>query len=365
MKPTVLLDRVIDGGTYTSLDFEKVNQLIKEKYDFWGGGCTAVAKTIENGDTIVGRNLDLFISDKPAYICRTKVEGEYETIGVSYTNMSGTSYADVLENGISEEMKLCLPYLCIDVLNEKGLYCEVNMRTGEYYPDGTLKYVCDGTNPKAEIRTVAFIIPRLVCQKCATVKEAVEYLKTIDFYTPKAPGFTWNFCFQLADANGDYGVVEIADNEISFLPQHPAHTNFYITQKFADKEEYKIGLGRYEVVMEGVEAVNSEEDMFELIDKVTYYQSYFPEKCKYDPRSENITLKPYWTTDYVLAEANREEIFAKINENKNLLNSMTREEIEATGKYWQTVFTTVANCNKKTMRVRFFEDDSRVLDLTF
>lgn len=363
MKPTVLLDHVIDAGTYTSLDFEKVNALFAEKYDFWKGGCAAIATTIENGDTIVGRNMDLYISNNPAYVCRTKVEGEYETIGVSYTNMTGSSYEDVLKNGIPEEMQIALPYLCLDILNEKGLYCEINMRSAEYYPDGTNKFSCDGTNPEAKTRVCAIIISRLVCQKCATVKEAVEYLNTFNFYTPKVPGFTWNFCFFMADASGDYGLVEIAENEISFLPQQRAQTNFYVTKKFAEKEEYKVGLGRYETIMEGIEAVNSEEDMFELINKVTYFQSYFPGKCKYDLRTESVSAKPHWTTEYVLNEDHREEIFARIADTEKLLNSMTREEIAATNQYWESVLTTVTNCNKKTMRIRFFEDDSRVVEL--
>ena len=44
---------------------------------------------------------------------------------------------------------------------------------------------------------------------------------------------------------------------------------------------------------------------------------------------------------------------------------MTRQEQEAANYYWESILTTVTNCNNKTMTIRFFEDDSRVLVLGF
>lgn len=361
----IVFDHVVDLGTYEALNFEEVNQYLATKHDFWDSGCTAAATTVESGDTIVGRTLDFYISDKPAYICRTKVPGSYATIGVGYSSMSGESFETVAEKGMLEKVHMQLPYLCTDVLNEKGLYCEINMRNGEFYPDGTDKFGCSGTNPDAEIRACVIVIPRLVCENCATVQEAVEYLKTIDFYTPKKPGFAWNFCFLLADATGDYGLIEIAENEISFLDKQHAQTNFYVTEKFANKEEYKCGRGRYDVVMSGIDDVHSEEDMFRLIDQVTYYQSNFPDECSYDWRTEYVGVKPHWTTDYVLDEANAEEVLEEARNQANKLKSMTREEIEAENHYWESALTTITNCNNRTITVRFFEDNDRVYEMGF
>lgn len=361
----VVLDHVIDLGTFDALEFEEVNKYLATKYDFRDSGCTAAATTVGNGDTIVGRTLDFYISDKPAYVCRTKVPGSYETIGVGYSSMSGESFATVQEKGILENNRKVLPFLCTDVLNEKGLYCEINMRNGEFYPDGTDKFGCEGTNPDADIRACVITVPRLVCENCATVKEAVEYLKTIDLYTPKKPGFAWNFCYLLADATGDYGLVEIAENEISFLDKQHVQTNFYVTKKFADKEEYKCGIGRYDVVMNGIKDVQSEEDMFNLLDQVTYYQSNFPDECKYDWRTEYVGVKPHWTTDYVLDEANRKEVLEEGRKTASTLKAMTREEIEAENHYWESALTTITNCNNGTMTIRFFEDNDRVYDMSF
>ncbi|MCQ2501992.1 MAG: carcinine hydrolase/isopenicillin-N N-acyltransferase family protein [Lachnospiraceae bacterium] len=362
-KVDVVLDHVIDAGTYDSLDFEMANAKSAQKYDFWVGGCTVAATQSEAGDTIVGRNLDLYISDKPAYVCRTAVPGEYKTVGAGYTNMSGGSFEEVAAHGMPEDMHAMLPYLCTDILNEKGLFCEINMRNGEFYPDGTDKFGCPGTNPDADIRACVTLIPRLVSQHCATVKEAVEYLKTIDLYTPKKKGLEWNFCFIMADATGDYGLVEIAENKISFLDKQQAQTNFYVTEEFAEKQEYKCGLGRYETIMNGIDDVKNEKDMFNLINKTTYFQTYFPDRCQFDWRTENVGVKPNWNTEYVLDEAHRNEVKAAVEADGAAINSMTRQELEAVNKYWETILTIVANCNNKTMTIRFFEDDNRVLEL--
>lgn len=365
VKVNTVLDRVIDAGTYTELDRDSVNAVMKDKYDFWVGGCTAAATQVEDGDTIIGRNMDLYISDKPAFVLRTEVPGNYRTVGVGYTNMSGGSFEEVEKNGMPAKLHKMLPYLCTDVLNEKGFYCEINMRNGEYYPDGTNKFGCDGTNKESNDRVCATILPRILGEHCATVKEAVDYIKTLNVYTPNREGLAWNFCFIMADATGDYGLVEIAENKVSFLDKQHAQANFYITKEFADKEEYKCGLGRYETVMNGIDKVKNEKDMFNLINKVTYFQAYFPEKCQFDYRSENVGFKPNWTTEYVMNEANRKEVEEVVNEVGNELKSMTRQEQEAANHYWESIITSVTNCNNKTMTIRFFEDDSRVLVLGF
>lgn len=365
VKVETVLDRVVDLGTFTTLDRKAVNDALKKKYDLWESGCTAVATQVKNGDVLVGRNLDLYISDKPAFVVKTAVPGNYKTVGVGYTNMTGGSFEEIQKNGIPEEIYKILPYYCNDVLNEKGLYCEINMRNGEYYPNGDIKFGCDGTNKDSKERVCATIIPRLVCEHCTTVEEAVKYLDTLDIYTPNKKGLDWNFCYILADATGDYGLVEIAENKISFLDKQHAQTNFYVTKEFADKEEYKCGVGRYDTVMNGIGKVRNELDMYNLMNKVTYFQAYFPDECQYDYRTENVGVKPYWTTDYVLDDKNKKEIDEEVNATSDTLKKMTRKEIEAENYYWETVITTITNCNDKTMTIRFFEDDSRVYELEF
>lgn len=86
MKLKKIFNSVYETNEYNKLNYEYAEQFFKERYDGWKfhGGCTAVTKTLSNGDTITGRNMDLTISNKVAYVVRTRCEGKYSTIGLSY-----------------------------------------------------------------------------------------------------------------------------------------------------------------------------------------------------------------------------------------------------------------------------------------
>ena len=47
------------------------------------------------------------------------------------------------------------------------------------------------------------------------------------------------------------------------------------------------------------------------------------------------------------------------------IRELTRQEQQDANEYWETIFTEVVNCNNRTLFVRFYEDDSKTLTLTF
>ena len=96
---------------YDRVDYDAGDQFWAENNDNWGGGCTAVTKELSDGHRVVGRNMDLNIADKPAYIVRTDAsEGRYKTVGLAYTFRDyAPLYGDVREKGISEEFKTSFP----------------------------------------------------------------------------------------------------------------------------------------------------------------------------------------------------------------------------------------------------------------
>lgn len=365
LKVEKIFDYVLDLGTFTELDYDFAEQFITEKYDGWGGMCSAAATVTKDGTTLVGRNMDLYTSNKAAYISRTKVEGCHETVGLTYIHMFGPDYEDALKNGISEDTYKLLPFFATDVLNSEGLYVETNMRFGEENPDGTSKFSCSGTNPDSNTRICSLALPRYIGEHCATVDEALEYVKTLNIYTTNGSGFAWNFCFVMSDATGHFGLLEIAENKISWLDGQHVQTNFYVTEEFAKKQELKCGVGRYELLINGIKNVQSEQDMFNLINQVTCYQSYFPEICGYDPRSEFVGAHEIWTYDYVSDDANREEVIREIREQGERMASCSREELQNQCNAYESIFTEVVNCKEKTLTVRFFEDDARTAILSF
>ena len=117
--------------------------------------------------------------------------------------------------------------------------------------------------------------------------------------------------------------------------------------------------------MNGVKDVKTDDDMFKLIKKVSYWQCNFPEICQYDARTELVQDDTKWTTDFVLDPKNAEEVNAKQEEDAVKLRTMTREQIMDEGCYWASIFTNVVNCNKKTLTVRFFEEENKVMTFGF
>ncbi len=361
-----VIPQVFETEIFTDLDYKNAGNIINDMFDSWQpSGCSAAAKILPDGSTIVGRNLDFFITNKPAFVVRTKNEKGIKTIGLVYMSILIPDYEDVKKDGLPEVYYNLLPFLSLDVLNSEGLYIEVNMRYAEYYPTGQSKFECSGTNPDSKERVYAGVIARHVAENCRNVKEAIEYIKTLDIYTSKDGDFPWNFGFILADASGNYGVLEIAENKISFLEKEPAQTNFYLTPEFARKQGLKCGVGRYTNLTKVLSGIKTEDDMFQLMDSISYFQSYFPEKCSFDARSEYIGEQPEWTYDYIMAKENQAEVTAYINEQSKKVRSMTRKQLQDDGSYWESSCTNVVNCSKKTIRTRFFEDDSLILNLSF
>ena len=362
-------ERVFDVGTYTKLDEDFADNYFKDTYDQWkrDGLCTAVCKVTDDGTMLVGRNMDLTICNKAAYVLRTNVIGHYKTVGLAFTFRSvSPDYKDVIENGITPKFYKVLPFLCDDVLNEKGLYIEVNMRNGETWPTGETKFGIDGTNPKSNKRVYLFELSRYIGENCATVNEAIEYVKTLDIYSMFGHEIhSDNYCFMIADATGHYGVMEFASNRIIWHEGQQAQANFYLDKDLFAIQTLKAGVGRYNTVMEGIKDVKTKEDMFNLMDKVSYFQTYFPDKCQFDNRSEFTGFVPYWTYDYLMNEINEEDFKSMVRYAQKYLESVSIEELRNLNEFWQSIFTEVVDCNQRTLFVRFYEDNSKTLTLSF
>ena len=171
--------------------------------------------------------------------------------------------------------------------------------------------------------------------------------------------------YLVADASGHYGVLEFVNDYVIWNDYQPAQTNFYVNKLANYAEELKCGKGRYDVLMNGIDKVQTEEDMFELMDSVTYYQVYDPYNCNFDPRSENVGVMPFATYDMIMQDEYKEIIYEAINVVGKEVLSLTRQQQQDKNEYWESSFTEVINCNERTLFVRFFEDDSRTIKLSF
>lgn len=359
-----IFDYVFDVETYTSLDYQFVNKFFNERQDDWGGKCSAIAKLIDNNeggqDMIIGRNMDLTLSNKSAYIVRTAVPNKKKTVGLAYSHRDyAPDYNDALKNGLTGDFEKLLPFSMDDILNEDGLYMEINMRELETWPDGTPKYASSGTNPGKE-RIYVFSIMRYIEENCSTVSEAIEYLDNFDIYTPQNPVTSWNYGFMIADPSGHYAVIELINNEICVSDSY-YNLNFYLNPKARAIEDYQCGIGREDYIKDHINGVDSESKMQQLMYDLFYFQSLKGTECKYEPSTECVADKPHWTTEYVLNH--KDEVYESCQQDLDWMEEVGMDKVRDANYIWYSILSSVVNLNKKTFRTTFYEDKSKIIDI--
>ena len=364
-----------ETALYTSLDYEFANDYFAQNNDNWGGGCSAISADV-NGTRLVGRNMDLNISNKCAYLVRTDIPGKYKTFGLAYTFRDiSPDYEDVKANGLGETFEKVLPFMCDDVMNNKGLHIEINMRHGEKDENGNDIFGVEHTNKDASERIYVFNLTQYIALNCKDLDDVREYLKNdVDVYSQKN---YWNYSFVITDAKGDSALLEFGNGQYYWVEKDEngvvAQTNFYLNEECNAKEDIKTGLGRYDTLMSGINDVKNKNDLYELMKKVSYswyYTNY--EDCKknhFDPRSEIIGEENDagidLTYDLVMSDELEDKISAFLNQMGAYVNSLSREEQQAQNTYWESSFTEVVNPAKKTIEVRLFENEQKMYKITF
>ena len=379
-KLTELEKYVFEVDEYTSLDYDAADDFYAKLNDNWGGGCSAVSKMVD-GHRLVGRNMDQCISNKCVYIIRTDA-GKFKTLGLVYTHRDySPDYEEVVSNGISDEFYKVLPFMCDDVLNDAGLHIEINMRHGEYWPNGADKFACEGTNPESSDRVYMFELPRYIGENCATVEEAKQYVSTLNVYSQN---YYWNYCFIISDSLGHSSLLEFSSNEVCWLDEESldsydwldvygtkaiAQANFYLNESAWQIQDIKSGEGRYIALQNGIDAVNSRSDMYDLMRKVQYSSYYLDyDECKnnhFDPRSETLGELPWATYDLVFDPDFEETARQLINESNDQIRSLSRQEKQDINEYWESIFTEVVDVNSQEIFVRIFENEEMLYLISF
>jgi len=229
--------------------------------------CTACAKIADNGNVLVGRNMDIDARQFPTILAPTSF-GKYRTMNISYMFNGPWKYKDILAAGeLNEYYVRAVPFAATDVFNEKGLYIETNMRT----PSDDFPFV--PTNPGKKPASWT-LIPALACSCCATVDEALEYIKdSYDYYVfnNEASGMMgWNYAFLMADATGKYGVLESFNGELYFTPYQYGQANYYLNPTASAKELYGGGYGRLEFINKRLFRPQTKEDMLDLMASIFF-----------------------------------------------------------------------------------------------
>lgn len=213
------LDKAIDANLKTSddlLDYLADNVMawktviesgapltIKVK----GAGCSSIVaknKTAGTDGYIFGRNFDW--TDGPSLILHTMPINGYESVSTCFLAFVTDDLAWApSDDSYNNAMALACIYVPMDGMNEKGLYI-ANLQN-----DVEPVMPAEGSSKKYVQTTVAI---RYILDKCATVDEAVTWLKNINMCPVYADDGYPDYHFAIADNNGKYVVVEWINGEL-------------------------------------------------------------------------------------------------------------------------------------------------------
>lgn len=361
----VLADYVVELPVITKIDY--ACGLKKNKEMFGQFGCTAICKILDCEDVIVGRSFDLLYSNNPAYVIRTNVEGYYKTLGLSYNIYDGHTFEDVVKNGVTYDELLTLLFFTVDAMNEKGLYIEANMRDEQ--PEVTGIGISTGTNPDAEVSLSFPALVRYLSERCATVDEAVKLANSVNIYDMRNGHVNWGAGYFMADASGHFGILELVDNKLIWNDGQNCQANFYINDEYKDKAVIGSGTGRYELLKSEIDSVKNVDDMATLMKKVRYSQIDDPYNSLFDPRSEisgvGDGVKAFGgmlTREMCADEQYADAILETMETSGSKEREKPLQQLRDEGTQWLSVWQTTANCNKKSIKVIFYEDDNLTFD---
>ena len=225
-------------------------------------GCSAFACPDSNsGDFLMGRNFDFnhLIPGTgerimiPAIVVHTAPKGAKKSVSLVDGLFVGYRSGFFTDGKSDLSMLMALPYLLLDGINEDGLAVSVLKLDGK----PTLQ---QEPGKKTIFTTIAM---RMVLDRASTVKEAIAMLKQYNMCMDKEEA---NYHFFMADATGDYAIVEYTNADTN---QHPnkmevltgedalrCTTNFYVSPSMADTPHGILnsnhGKNRYDNLEEGL-----------------------------------------------------------------------------------------------------------------
>lgn len=356
-----------DLGNYVLLndmvnfnDFDKLNKIVAGT-DVFKPGCTATVKRNSKGEVIVGRNMDVDISQTPAIINRI-TGARYETVAFTYqgpTNEYSYSSLEKLDN--DPDFLASLAFKATDALNEKGLYVEANMREMDAEHD----FYCHGTNP-GKTRVSLLSAPALVALHCATVNDAIEFIaNSYDWYTP---GFVlsgefcaWNLSLLIGDATGNYGIIEFGHNGFRYIPYANGQSNYYLHPDFAEYAVEGTGYGRLAAAFKGLPECETALDMMHNMEACMWQKEIKDPGCLgYSDFLGNVNDRRAYTQEEM--RLGFIEYMKPFQEAAAEYYKGNEQPLRNAGNVWTSSFNFGVNCAQKHLYLRFWEKDNVVFE---
>lgn len=323
------------GDMLYEVTFDEYSSEIPDGSEFKNISGDMACSGVRNGD-FVGRNFDFVMNQSVTFVIRTtSKEGRYATIGVGRLANVNSQMA---EAGLAKEKMDLLPWTLLDGMNEKGLVVNSNVLFKEDW--GEIPHT--GNNPDGQELNAMFL-QRALLDNCASVDEALEYIKSHNI-TPM-PTEKFDLHVMISDPKTTY-VVEFINNEVVAKEQN-IMTNYFINYDYIPN--HPDGLERMQILKENYSEGNSMEGMYKLMQRVKYSNTYVSSKKWYSELG--FTYEQIQNADESMEEALKEMEKSFEEEMKYVKENGYRE----TTSWWTTSHTSVYDIKNKKMWITIRE----------
>ena len=348
--------------TYDSFDFDAAVAQVNVNL-LAAGACTAISGTLPNGDVYLGRNLDFYCTDAPAYVVEINPSETVKNhvVGIG----SSPSLPDWQEDYTLPEAVLSrMPKLCCDGTNG-DIYVETNVRSYEWDENGVNYIVTNHTNEGAPRMSVQNLI-MWACINYNSIDEVLEHMNDVDWFTfpdgynINGAGMNFSTSYFIVEKTGKSGIIEFCGDSWAYTPTF-FNANYYQNPEYYALEKMPVGEARIDALMPKwarVAVYGTEESVREMMNTVSYAQIYRTEN-NFDVTSEYFGCS--WTTSRgfeVTADMMTKEWTEQHPEMTQLLISDSQRQSEnrtweesIAHHDWETSLCNVVNMTKGTIDV--------------
>lgn len=371
------------GVEYDDYDFDMIADYIDQSYaPTLGAACSEVRK----GD-FVGRNLDWYITNEVTGIIKVDAKDAAHASGLEHiadaryasvgsVGVTGVFTRDIAQSGEFNDIYMVMPVFQSDGINEKGLYVGLNVApTGETSLDTTHWHPGEWgvgaayTNPSSEYTYCVALINRILLDHAASVDEAIEIIKAINWYEPvnfPVEGMSQAFHWMIADKNKNC-ILEFLDNEPNFLVTEQVNDPSFSTimTNFSNSvyqagliQNYACGYERYDEAIAAYDLLPATADgMKQMMQILWYSEGYTRTQGTADFRYSDVipddisyldlTRHPEWKTD------NQYMIGAIADEQNRFVNRIGWHKDDC--DLWYTTHTAVYDLNSRCYQIMLHE----------
>lgn len=314
------------GVEYDDYDFQSGIAYF-DKFKPVYAGCSEARK----GD-FVGRNLDWFINNDASAVIRVNGNGtRFASIGV----MGCCPQFDVefARSGDYSKIYDILPLFTVDGVNEKGLYCGVNvMPTGETSMDstrwdtGSWGLGAAFTNPDSGNTYCVTYLVRYLLDNASSVTDARRIVESVNWYEPsgfpkegRSQAFHWLICDAQTSA-----VLEFVDNKPCFIESDVTDEPSFSTvmTNFTNKVMSESGLvqpagagyERWDILAAAYPGAEESFDGIQNLMKKVWYTHLYTD----DPLSDNFFMTEIASSEHPAPMLYRNVEFQQTDEWKDI-----------------------------------------------